>query len=107
MAQWRDLPHGMSPAEAMSRFVIAKHWIKHPKRYPAYPSNGRMVTRIMVKLEGENVARRVYDTYVGDHNDEAVFWPCILIDGEQRMLSDEQHIQIGYDFHTCRRRDEE
>lgn len=79
-------------------------WLKHPKRgYPTYPTNGIMITRIMIKLEGESVQRRIYDTVVGyDKNRHAIFAPIVMIKGEVFQLTAEQVAQVAYDFKTCR-----
>jgi hypothetical protein len=87
--------------------VIRDFWTKHPQRgYSMYPTKGRMMTRIMVKLEGDKIARRVYDTCTGKAKKgskmEYNFAPVILIKDEPVMLTPEQAAQIGYDFRTCR-----
>jgi len=84
---------------------ISQVRVHHPKRYPWYPSNGRMQTKWMVKLEGGTAWLRVYDRCVSprDGSVAAVFVPVIKRGQHYVDLTPEETAVVGYSFHAARK----
>lgn len=89
--------------------TITRSMIHHPKRYPGYPTNGKMPTKWMVETNGDKRWRRVYDRCDTPRRGDipAVFIPGFLdVDG-YRDLTPGESKALGYDFHQARRGEEE
>lgn len=85
----------------MTKYVITDHRVHHPKRYPGYPSNGLMLTKHQVILNGDKTWRRVYERWdlsLPPISKHVVGRPVALVKiKEERIdLTPDQCKQIGW-----------
>ena len=77
--------------------IITHHRIYATKRMAMYPTNGLMPTRLMVKLEGSKVWRRVYERVEdATYRRKIKFRAVVKDDGVMRDLTDAEQTTIGY-----------